>query len=170
LAKVGPHSWYWSRNGQTVESISIHIESPTSLRLAYRVKTHRRAEDMDYAVTVEWTPCHLGGQRPWFLAPCCGRRVALLYSSILFACRHCLSLNYASQQASKRDRPLDRSFALRGALGCEHGPLVIRADLIPKPKGMHWRTFALKVEEIKRVDALVLAGIAAQYGWTITPG
>jgi hypothetical protein len=146
-----------------VESISIHTESPTSLRLAYRVKTHRRIEDMDYAVTVEWTPC------PWFLAPCCRRRVAVLYASILFACRHCLNLNYASQQASKRDRPLDRSFALRGALGCEHGPLVLRADLIPKPKGLHWRTFALKIEEIKRVDALVLAGIAAQYGWTITP-
>lgn len=46
---------------------------------------------------------------------------------------HCLSLNlslnlnYSSQQANKRDRPLDRSFALHDALGCEHGPLVVSA-------------------------------------------
>ncbi|MBT8768063.1 carbon storage regulator [Pseudomonas sp. DB1] len=52
------------------------------------------------------------------------------------ACRHCMRLNYASQQASKRDRAADRSWDLRRALGCEIGFLCAPAEYIQKPKGM----------------------------------
>jgi hypothetical protein len=47
-------------------------------------------------VPLAWTPCTLGGRRPWFRCDAysrgryCGRRVAMLYShGEVFACRHC---------------------------------------------------------------------------------
>ena len=90
--------------------------------------------------------------------------MAKLYSSTLFACRHCLRLNYRSQQASKRDRPCDRSWDLRRALGCDEGFLCLPAEFIAKPKGMHWRTFERKVEQLKEVDARALASAQAFIG------
>lgn len=55
---------------------------------------------------------HYGGARYWFLAPCCGRRVRVVYlplfgeaaARILPECRECLGLHYASQQASYVER------------------------------------------------------------------
>ncbi|SFB31738.1 hypothetical protein [Azotobacter beijerinckii] len=149
-------NWNWWRNGEKRASIGLEVESRDSVRLRYQVTLNGQAEQMDYPVSVEWMPCHLGGERPWFLCPCCGRRVAKLYAHRLFACRHCLRLNYASQQANKRDRALDRSWDLRRALGCQEGFLIRPAELIRKPKGMHWRTFGRKIEQLKQVDARAL--------------
>ncbi len=154
-------SWEWKRRGEVVASIGIEAESLTRLRLRYRLTRNGQAESKDYPVPITWTPCHLGGDRPWFLCPCCGRRVAKLYSSTLFACRHCLRLNYRSQQANKRDRPCDRSWDLRRALGCDEGFLSLPAEFIRKPKGMHWRTFNRKVEQLKEVDARALGAAQA---------
>lgn len=153
--------WEWKRRGEVVASIGIEAESRHCLRLRYRLTRNGQAESKDYPVPITWTPCHLGGDRPWFLCPCCGRRVAKLYSSALFACRHCLRLNYRSQQASKRDRPCDRSWDLRRALGCDEGFLSLPAEFIRKPKGMHWRTFERKVEQLKEVDARALGAAQA---------
>jgi len=154
-------SWEWKRRGEVVASIGIETETLERVRLRYQVTIRSRTEARDYPVPITWTPCHLGGNRPWFLCPCCDRRVAKLYSSTLFACRHCLRLNYRSQQANKRDRPCDRSWDLRRTLGRKEGFLSLPAEFIPKPKGMHWRTFGRKVEQLKEVDARALAEAAA---------
>jgi len=153
--------WQWKRQDAVAASIGLEVENRDRVRLRYQVTLNGQAEQMDYPVSVEWMPCHLGGERPWFLCPCCGRRVARLYAHRLFACRHCLRLNYRSQQANKRDRALDRSWDLRRALGCDKGPLFLPAELIRKPKGMHWRTFGRKIEQLKRVDARALEDAAA---------
>lgn len=155
------YSWEWKRRGEVVASIGIRTESPTCVRLRYQVKARCQAESKDYHVPITWTPCHLGGERPWFLCPCCSRRVAKLYGGAVFACRHCRRLNYASQQANKRDRASDRSWDLRRALGCDEGFLFTPAEFIPKPKGMHWRTFNRKIEQLKRVDACALSDTGA---------
>jgi len=157
-------AWEWSRRGEVVAAIDIEAESLTRLRLRYQLTRQGQTEAKDYRVPITWTPCHLGGNRPWFLCPCCGRRVAKLYSSALFACRHCLRLNYRSQQANKRDRPCDRSWDLRRALGCNEGFLCLPAEYIAKPKGMHWRTFERKVEQLRRVDARALGAAQAMIG------
>lgn len=47
------------------------------------------------------------------------------------------------------------------ALGRKEGFLSLPAEFIPKPKGMHWRTFGRKVEQLKEVDARALAEAAA---------
>ncbi|UVE16816.1 hypothetical protein NVV93_14600 [Pseudomonas sp. LS44] len=151
----------WKRRGVVVASIGIRTESPTCIRLRYQAKVRGKPEPRDYPVPITWTPCHLGGERPWFLCPSCGRRVAKLYGGSEFACRHCWRLNYASQQANKRDRASDQSFKLRDALGCDEGFLFTPAEFIPKPKGMHWRTFERKIEQLKQVDARALEDAAA---------
>lgn len=147
----------WKRRGEVVGKIGIEVESQVRLRLRYRVTLRREIESKEYPVLITWTPCHLGGNRSWFLCPCCGRRIAKLYLRRIFACRHCLQLNYASQQANKRDRAADHSWKQRSALGCPEGFLTLPAEYIPKPKGMHWRTFEQKVEQLKRVDAAAWA-------------
>jgi hypothetical protein len=57
------------------------------------------------------TPCHYGGQRWWFRAPCCYRRVRVLYINLKAdtdkmkpMCRDCQDLHYASQCASYIER------------------------------------------------------------------
>lgn len=154
--------WEWTRRGKAVASISIEAESLGRLRLRYQLTRQGKSEAKDYPVPITWTPCNLGGERPWFLCPCCDRRVAKLYSGAVFACRHCLRLNYRSQQASKRDRPCDRSWDLRRALGCDEGFLSLPAEFISKPKGMHWRRFYQKLDQLKRVDAVALAAVVAR--------
>jgi hypothetical protein len=89
----------WSRNGEVRASIGVTIESLARLRLRYQVTTRGQTDTKDYFVPLEWMPCHLGGNRPWFGCPSCGRRVAKLYGGAVFACRHCWHLNYTSQQA-----------------------------------------------------------------------
>lgn len=154
-------SWEWKRRGAVVASIGIEAESRDCLRLRYRLTRNGQAEAKDYPVPIIWTPCHLGGARPWFLCPCCSRRVAILYGGAVFACRHCRRLNYASQQANKRGRAAERSWDLRLALGCNEGFLSTPAEYICKPKGMHWQTFQRKLEQLKLVDARALSDTGA---------
>ena len=73
--------------------------------LSYR---HRRGlggewKDVKDPVSLEWTPCNFGGERPWFVCPGvvngkrCGRRVAILYGPRkYFLRRHCYDLRYES--------------------------------------------------------------------------
>lgn len=152
---------WWTSSGEKRASIGLEVESLEAVRLRYQAATQGQTETKDYPVRLEWTPCHLGGERPWFLCPCCARRVAKLYGGVLFACRHCMRLNYTTQQANKRDLAADRSWKLRRALGCTEGFLSIPAEFISKPKGMHWQTFNKKIEQLKRVDNRALADTTA---------
>lgn len=99
-------------------------------------------------VAVEWTSCAFGGSRAWFRCPACGRRAAILYGADVFACRDCLHLAYKSQQEAPHDRALRRAQKLHERLGGT-GILV---DPISKPKGMHWRTYFLKVERMYKAE------------------
>jgi hypothetical protein len=152
--------WGWWRHSEKVASISIAIESRHSLRLRYQSRSGGRDPiQHDYPVAIGWTPCHLGGERPWLHCPNCSRRVAKLYGGAVFTCRHCMRLNYPSQQASKRDRALDRSWELRRKLGCDAGPFDYPAEYIRRPKGMHRKTFARHIERLERVEEKALAAV-----------
>lgn len=133
-------SWNWLRNGETVASIQIRIEAER-LILNYRSQSDGGEwQAMEYPVYLEWTPCTLGGRRAWFRCPAqgCGRRVAILYSGTVFACRHCYQLAYPSQRETWDDRAARRAGRIRDKLGWEPGLLNGNGW---KPKGMHWRTF-----------------------------
>lgn len=59
-----------------------------------------RGEQVAQEIYFDWTPCNYGGHRPWLICMHCGRRVAVLYLRIKFACRHCHDLTYRSCQES----------------------------------------------------------------------
>lgn len=68
----------WSRHGEVVASINIRAELGRVI-LTYR---HRGGggnewKDESYPVHLTTTPCHMGGERHWFLCPArgCGQRV-----------------------------------------------------------------------------------------------
>lgn len=69
-------------------------------------------------VYLDWTACHLGGQRPWFLCPTrgCGRRIANLYGGAIFACRHCYRLAYPSQRETPDDRAAEHDAFVQESL------------------------------------------------------
>jgi len=140
LSPYRSFGWQWSRQREPFASIQVRTE-PARVILTYRHRTGGGEwKNESYPVYLEWTPCHLGGQRPWFLCPAraCGRRVAILYGGGIFACRHCYQLAYPSQRESDDERATRRADRIRDKLGWEPGILNGRGW---KPKGMHWRTF-----------------------------
>lgn len=148
--------WHWSRNGKVAASIRVSVETDHVI-LGYR---HRSGggkwNDECYPVYLNWTHCHLGGQRAWFICPAhdCGRRVALLYGGDIFACRQCFRLAYPSQRETSHDRAARRADRIREKLGWKPGILNGPGS---KPKGMHWRTFARLAT---KHDAFVQASLA----------
>ena len=108
----------------------------TALTLAYTVA----GESVSYQVPLTWTPCHYGGQRPWFRCPekRCDRRVAVLYGGKYFLCRHCHNLAYESTRENEASRYLRKAQTIRMKLG---GSASIYECFPKKPKGMRWRTY-----------------------------
>jgi hypothetical protein len=143
--------WQWSRGGERVAWICVEA-SDGHITRRYRIR-ERGGEwlDRNQPVAVEWTPCHFGGDRAWFRCPGlrCGRRVAILYGSTYFVCRHCLHLAYESQREAPHYRALHKAQDIHEKLG---GRGIID-DPVFKPKGMHWRTFSRHVERFREAES-----------------
>ncbi len=75
-----------------------------------------RGESVACPVAVEWTPCHYGGARPWFVCPECGRRSGRLYAGRRFACRLCRGFRYESQYSPAACGLANRIRRLQGKL------------------------------------------------------
>ena len=76
----------WSRAGRETGSIRCAVEGndrPERMLLYYRQRSGPGAEgeDVHDPVSLEWTACNFGEERPWFVCPGTGRgrRVAILY-------------------------------------------------------------------------------------------
>ena len=139
-------TWNWLRNDEVLSSIRVSTFQDM-VRLTYSHKINgKTGENKNYPIYIDWTNCHFGGERPWFLCPAagCGRRVAILYCGSIFACRHCYNLAYACQRETIHDRELRRVEKIRDRLGWEPG-ILNRAG--SKPKGMHWSTYIKLVNE-----------------------
>lgn len=132
-------NWQWTRDGERVGYIGIRPEAGR-VTLKYRHGSAGEGRtDHEYAVLLERTRCHYGGERVWFRCPVigCGRRVAILYGGAIFACRHCHRLAYPCQRESPGDRANSRAWKIRQRCG-DLGSLF---DPVFRPKGMHQRTF-----------------------------
>lgn len=152
--------WCWYRREAKVAEINIEA-SEASIRLRYTVTRNGERKDYDYAVMLSRTGCNYGGARPWFLCPCCGRRVAILYGGAVFACRRCYPLAYEVQRENDSDRAIRRADAIRVRLGWEPGILNGEGG---KPKGMRWRTFSRLRAEYDSFKGEGLAGMAQHLG------
>ncbi len=154
--------WQWKNDGEIQASIQVRAE-PNRVFLTYR---HSRKEEewtnKNYPVYLDWTKCHLGGERPWFLCPAkdCGRRVALLYCGGIFACRKCYQLAYQSQREVNYDRAARRADKIREKLNWEPG--ILNGKDWTKPKGMHWKTYEKLCKEHDYYVQFSLAGIATK--------
>ncbi len=146
----------WHREGLLIPGIrfqNLWHQFPTNTGYA-DVKVHRNcvqicrpknfadrsAGIIDYTVSIDRTPCHFGGTRPWFICPNmdCGHRVAILYADSIYACRRCYDLAYQSQRESASDRAERQAAKIRRRLGWDPGIFDAEGG---KPKGMHWKTF-----------------------------
>ena len=115
-------------------------------------------QDITETVSLTWTPCNYGGQRPWFRCPGvsdgarCDRRVAKLYlGGRYFVCRHCCRLAYHSQSVAIADRPMRRAQDIRLRLG---GSANLLAPFPWKPKGMHWQTYWRLRHKAQKAEAV----------------
>ena len=162
LAPYQSFDWQWSRDGAVVASIHVRTE-PDRVILTYRYQNGGDYwQDVCYPIDLDWTACHLGGQRQWFLCPTrdCGRRVAILYGGGIFACRYCHDLAYPSQREVGYDRAARRANKIRQRLGWEQG--VLNRKGWRKPVGMHWTTFSRLNKEHDAFVSIALAGIATR--------
>lgn len=146
------HSWWWRWSNGQESSIKTHgrgrhqgvvldyTHYPLNGGETRQVWTH---------VAVDWTPCHFGGFRVWWLCPTCGRRCLKIYGwGGRHACRVCQRVAYATQRETPEDRIQTRANKLRKRLGGEPG-----VEMMPrKPKGMHWRTFERHYAELLAAD------------------
>ena len=136
----------WSRGERATASIGWSVVGENGTAAALELRYAVGGEAVRCAVPLGWTPCHFGGERPWFVCPGegCGRRVAVLYGRRLFLCRRCHGLAYESTRQSPGDRALRRAQRIRGRLG---GTGNLLTPLPSKPKGMHWRTYERLLRE-----------------------
>jgi hypothetical protein len=153
----------WLFKGNVIAQISVRVEAGRVL-LSYRHKTAGsdwRAEE--YWVSLDYTPCNLGGKRPWFLCPArgCGRRVAIRYGGGVFACRHCYGLAYRSQREHETDRAARRANIIKARLGWQLG-ILNRPGW--KPKGLHWKTYRRLCREHDDLQHLLLEDIMLRLG------
>src|SRR5450759_3272486 len=139
-----------SRGMEFAGNIAIRVEH-NAVVLFYRGLKQR--------VPLAWTPCHLGGERPWFVcSEGChsrtrGQRVAVLFDRYgFFACRNCCNLVYSSQQETPKFRRIRRARKIRVGLGGGES----LADPFPeKPKGMHWSTYGRRCRVYEAVEDIL---------------
>lgn len=157
----------WSRHGEVVASINIKAELGRVI-LTYR---HKKSggdwKDESYPVYLTTTPCHMGGERHWFLCPArgCGKRVAVIYGGGIFACRKCYRLAYPSQREDVADRAARRAQRIRDRMGWHGG--VLEGSGWGKPKGMHRRTYERLNRQHDILEAVVNRVFNARFGPTV---
>ncbi len=129
----------WTQRGGQIGTIGFKMAADCMMVSSAGFATGEDLKVTTQTVTLDWTPCHYGGQRAWFLCPGCERRAGILYGGgESLRCRHCSDLTYSSQKERRPDRLLRKAQKIRGLLG-QSGDLgeVIRF----KPKNMHYKTF-----------------------------
>ncbi len=111
-----------------------------------------------------WTPCHYGGQRPWFRCGGYHRRVAVLcLDGTGFLCRHCTARPYGSQQETAHERHYRKVRKIRTRLGVS-GNVTEPVRPWTKPKGMHWRTWKRLRQQEAQAQWQMLCAMEAELG------
>lgn len=145
-------SWVWrDEDGEKEASINV-TTYPDAVELSYTIWPGTEdAEKVRYSVSITWTECNYGGQRPWFVCPKCGRRVGKLYLYFgkYFLCRHCWGLAYESQREDRAYRLMRKAQKIRRRLG---GSPALGDPFPDKPKGMHWNTYRRLLREIEEAE------------------
>ena len=157
LLTPGKRSVGWYKNGRKTNCIYVVTQSG-QVFLSYQYRRSTMSwQSIEYPVMIEWTACHYGGRRAWFHCPACKQRVAILYGTDLFACRHCHKLTYACQNENDENRQVRRMEKYRERLRWEPGFLNGPSS---KPPRMHWRTF----NQLRALHDRLQCGVVADLG------
>lgn len=121
-----------------------------------RVSANRWRTDVEFhggafqRITITWTPCNFGKERPWFFCPRCKRRVARLFNTgASLSCRQCLDLRYASQRRGAKSRRYLQALKLRLRL---NGIASLAASFPERPKRMHKITYLRLRERAEKLE------------------
>ena len=97
-------------------------------------------EQIVQQIRITWTPCHLGGWRPWMLCPYCKTRVAKLLRGLGgYCCRTCIGKpHYASQAKSAHGRRHFEICKIRLQL---NGNASLLEPFPDRPRRMHRKTY-----------------------------
>ena len=162
LSKMGwlePGAWvagtlHWTTVNTGEEIASIGFQSHLGDDNGY-IQLHWTSKDpwsgevrqRENRITLTTRPQPFGGRRWFFICPRTGESATKLHlpsGAYTFASRKAYRLGYRCQRETPSDRSLSRAFALRRKIGGKEGI----GDCIPKPKGMHRRTFERAMEKI----------------------
>lgn len=160
----------WSCRGKPSGNISVFVPHsgapyPPEIILSYRTQARgdRDWKDVDERVAIETTPCHYGGERPWFLCPRCFDRRGVLFSvDGRFRCRACHGIAYSSTRETEEDRAIRRALVIQKRLGGHKYGTVF--DPEPKPPHMHWATYERICNELDGLNTVMMAGFEARFG------
>jgi len=122
-------------------------------------------EPAEPKIRLTYTPCHYGGERVWMRCPNCWRRCAKVYIAGKYpACRKCYNLAYYSEAETQLDRAMRRARRAQEKLGYNFGDIV---DWLPKPKGMHGKTYERHLRVIKQANAFFSAEIMRRFNMVV---
>jgi len=151
----------WSNRGKETGSIRYAV-SKDKITLLYRSrKNGGEWEPVESAIRLERTPCNYGGERVWMRCPCCHRRCAIVYLTDKYpACRKCYNLAYYSEGETRLDRAMRQARKAQEKLGYKEGRL---DEWLPKPKGMHQKTYERHLKVIKQYNAFFCSEMVRRF-------
>jgi hypothetical protein len=118
MLRAGGHgSLTWNRNGEPAGDIRYSCYAD---RIVFHYRYQSAGNDWESVDPVAYfdrTPCHMGGERLWFICPNCkGRCEVLCLAGIWPACRKCYRLPYRSQNEDLMGRLQRRQEKLEAML------------------------------------------------------
>lgn len=128
----------WS-NGS---ALSVEVKDG-ALALSYA----QDGQSIENTLYIQRTPCHFGGQRPWFSCPCQRRVNALYQYRGRWICRKCTGAVYQSKSRNPVERGTLKIQKLQRKLDPSGGYEIYQ--LPDKPPRMHWRTFDRIADQIE---------------------
>lgn len=138
-------AWEWKSTSGNSNLINVY-GGTDQIELSYRY-THGEEEwqSVRQVIRLLRVDRHLGGQQVYFECPACARRVRFLYGAGKeFRCQTCHDLIHASSREGVFDRQCRKIRKLRKKL---HADTMMEAPM-PRPKGMHQKTYMRLFDEI----------------------
>lgn len=158
--KCGQLTWSWCDEVRSTIGYSIFVSKDGESYFRPRYTNTDTKEEFDYKVQLVPTNPHYGGVRWWFRCPNCRKKCGLLYlGSRIMACRKCYGLSYESSNQSYADRHTNKAFKIAESLGMIGN--LLDGFYGEKPKGMHWRTYNKKLQQLKECEDRSLTGTLA---------
>lgn len=149
--------------------VSLSYDGVRSLSCRVQSVGESGKTESNFSIEIERKACNYGGERFYFHCPRCGRRCTKLYlCDGLFECRKCGGLHYEVESLDKAERLRKRVGKIRKRLGWARMGFPELADILAKPKWMHYDTFKRLCDrhdaDVGTMIALYRAQVARTFG------